>query len=154
MNPRFNDGTRAVIAAVLLSTSTAQSSSVVAQSCDNLSLKNPGVGAKPKKPKTNNVSPTKASPTDTDVPAAVATASAQCGGGNSAHHRAGGGGLPLLIGAIAGSIIAGTAIAADQGNLHLPSPEELDADGPRFPSRPIVGRFQVKGYAAAGWPFA
>jgi hypothetical protein len=51
--------------------------------------------------------------------------------------------------------IVGTANAADQGpNLHLPKPEELDADGPRFPSRPIIGTFQVKGYAAAGWPFA
>src|ERR1051326_3082613 len=99
MNPRFNHGTRAVMAAVLLSTSTAQSSSVVAQSCDNLSLKNPSVGAKPKKPKTSNVSPTKASPTDTDVPAAAATASAQCGRANS-HHDGGGNGLALLIGAL------------------------------------------------------
>jgi hypothetical protein len=154
MNPRFNHGTRAVMAAVLLSTSTAQSSSVVAQSCDNLSLKNPSVGAKPKKPKTSNVSPTKASPTDTDVPAAAATASAQCGRANS-HHDGGGNGLGLLIGALTATAIVGTANAADQGpNLHLPKPEELDADGPRFPSRPIIGTFQVKGYAAAGWPFA
>jgi len=71
------------------------------------------------------------------------------------HHGGGGDGLGLLFGALAATIVAGTAIAADQGsNLHLPKPEELDADGPRFPSRPVVGGFQVKGYAAAGWPFA
>jgi hypothetical protein len=31
--------------------------------------------------------------------------------------------------------------------------DQLDADGPRFPMQQQSGRFQVQGYAAAGWPF-
>jgi hypothetical protein len=34
------------------------------------------------------------------------------------------------------------------------SPEELDANGPRFPVEQKLGHFQVQGYAAGGWPLA
>jgi len=33
-------------------------------------------------------------------------------------------------------------------------PQELDADGPRFPTKQKLGRFKVQGYAAPGWPVA
>src|SRR5207302_3617405 len=34
-----------------------------------------------------------------------------------------------------------------------PTPEELDANGPRFPNHQEFGRLQVQAYAARGWPF-
>jgi hypothetical protein len=34
------------------------------------------------------------------------------------------------------------------------TPQELDANGPRFPELQKIGHYQVQGYAAAGWPFA
>lgn len=67
-------------------------------------------------------------------------------GGNGGDHL-----LPWLpiIGAI------GVAVAADHltGRKWV-TPQELDANGPRFPSQQKIGRFQVQGYAAPGWPFA
>ena len=69
------------------------------------------------------------------------------------HHGGGGGGWGPLVAALGATIVAGTAIEADHGKVDFKSPRELDADGPKFPSRPIVGGFQIHGYAAAGWPF-
>ncbi|HEY8434087.1 MAG TPA: hypothetical protein VIK68_05675, partial [Sphingomicrobium sp.] len=56
--------------------------------------------------------------------------------------------LPI-IGAI------GAAIAVDHltGRKWV-TPQELDANGPRFPSQQKIGGFQVQGYASPGWPFA
>ena len=74
--------------------------------------------------------------------------------GNPSSGEHGNGGNQLLpwlpiIGAI------GVAVAADHltGRKWV-TPQELDANGPRFPSQQKIGRFQVQGYAAPGWPFA
>jgi hypothetical protein len=58
-----------------------------------------------------------------------------------------------LIEALTETIATGTAIEADHGKVDFKSSRELDADGPKFPSRPVVGGFQIHGYARAGWPF-
>lgn len=56
--------------------------------------------------------------------------------------------LPWLI----GTIVVATIIAIDSTNGNWAKPKELDAKGPRFPKQQPFGRFQVQGYAKAGWP--
>jgi hypothetical protein len=54
--------------------------------------------------------------------------------------------LLILIGGV-------VAVGALTGNKWV-KPEELDRNGPRFPKAQALGRFEVQGYAAPGWPFA
>ncbi len=49
---------------------------------------------------------------------------------------------------IVGGVVLADAMTADQWI----SREDLDRDGPRFPSKLAPGQFQVQGYAAPGWP--
>ena len=51
--------------------------------------------------------------------------------------------LPLV-----GGVVVADALTSD----HWVSREDLDRDGPRFPSKLSPGQFQVQGYAAPGWP--
>jgi hypothetical protein len=68
---------------------------------------------------------------------------AQQGGGHEAEIAAA---MILLIG-------AEVAVGELTGGKWV-KPEELDRDGPRFPKAQALGRFEVQGYAAPGWPFA
>ena len=60
----------------------------------------------------------------------------------------------LLALFIAAAIIAAILLADELTGKKWASPADLDANGPRFPDAQALGRFQVQGYAAPGWPFA
>src|SRR3954451_13078925 len=55
---------------------------------------------------------------------------------------------------VAAAIILAAVIADQLTGKKWASPEDLDANGPRFPEAQALGRFQVQGYAQPGWPFA
>ena len=56
--------------------------------------------------------------------------------------------------AIAGALIGAAAVREmnQQTSSKWLTPDQLDADGPRFRMKQKLGRFQVQGYAQAGWP--
>lgn len=60
----------------------------------------------------------------------------------------------LAVAGIAAALIGGAILVDQLTGDDFVKPQELDANGPRFPNRQALGRFQVQGYAAAGWPFA
>lgn len=167
MNPRFFDCTRTAIALVFVfSMTTAPSDthsplvSKAAVSCipRDLYFKYPERyrAFKPCPPPPSESTPGGSETSGTsDGPPAGAEGSPD-GVYVPPHHNGGGGGggFGPLIAALAGTVVVGTAIAADHGKVDFKTPQELDADGPKFPSRPILGGFQIHGYAAAGWPFA
>jgi hypothetical protein len=74
---------------------------------------------------------------------------AETGGGGG-----GGKGLGTLLAVLGGAVITGLAIKElnQQTASNWVSPEQLDADGPHFPTKQKLGRFQVQAYAQAGWP--
>jgi hypothetical protein len=49
-------------------------------------------------------------------------------------------------------IVSGVVLADAMTGDQWISREDLDRDGPRFPSKLAPGQFQVQGYAAPGWP--
>ena len=66
----------------------------------------------------------------------------------------GGGGSGTFWKILGGALITGAAAYAlnQQTGSKWVTPEQLDADGPRFRMKQKPGRFQVQGYAQAGWP--
>jgi len=58
----------------------------------------------------------------------------------------------VAVGAVA---VVGVGLVANElfgGGDGLPSPKELDREGPRLPREQPLGHFQAEGYAQSGWP--
>jgi hypothetical protein len=59
--------------------------------------------------------------------------------------------LPLVLGGI-GLFGGGTPLIDTLTGKEWVSPRDLDRNGPVFPTRQALGRYQVQGYALPGWP--
>lgn len=58
--------------------------------------------------------------------------------------------LPFVLGGL--GVFGGTQLIDSLTGKDWASPRELDRDGPVFPKRQAIGRYQVQGYALPGWP--
>ncbi|MEA1015572.1 hypothetical protein [Sphingosinicella sp. LY1275] len=65
----------------------------------------------------------------------------------------GNGGLDILAILLATAGVVGGALLIDQlTGDKWSSAKDLEKDGPKFPRKQAVGRYQVQGFAVAGWP--
>jgi hypothetical protein len=155
MNPRFFDCARTAIALVFVfSMTTAPSRSTVSSSAATCLPPETHTPADAEAHGLPLCPPSTSGTYDGPPPGGVTTTEGEPDGYGHDRNHSHGPGLGPLIAALAGTVVVGTAIAADHGKVDFKTPQELDADGPKFPSRPILGGFQIHGYAAAGWPFA
>lgn len=58
--------------------------------------------------------------------------------------------IPLVLAGL--GLIGGALLIDSLTGKDWASPAKLDRDGPIFPKRQALGRFQVQGYALPGWP--
>lgn len=65
----------------------------------------------------------------------------------------GNGGLDILAVLLAAAGVVGGALLIDQmTGSNWVSVKDLEKDGPKFPRKQAVGRYQVQGFAMPGWP--